>query len=121
RHTSFSRDWSSDVCSSDLEPPAYPRPAPRPTAEQRKVTLSVTALDRLRGDPYQFYASHILRLRSLDPLDAEPSPAWRGQVAHKALERWHRERGDLHAIALEELEAMNAHPLMRALWQPRLL
>jgi ATP-dependent helicase/nuclease subunit B len=107
--------------AAPAEPPAYPRPAPRPTAEQRKVTLSVTALDRLRGDPYQFYASHILRLRSLDPLDAEPSPAWRGQVAHKALERWHRERGDLRAIALDELEAMNAHPLMRALWQPRLL
>ena len=104
-----------------IEPPPYPRPAPRPTAEQRKVRLSVTALDRLRGDPYQFYASHILRLRALDPLDAEPSPAWRGQVAHKALERWHRERGDLQAIALEELRAMNAHPLMRALWEPRLL
>ena len=103
------------------EPPPYPRPAPRPTAEQRKVTLSVTALDRLRGDPYQFYASHILRLRALDPLDAEPSPAWRGQVAHKALERWHKERGDLRTIALEELRQMNAHPLMRALWEPRLL
>lgn len=103
------------------EPPPYPRPEPRPNAEQRKVRLSVTALDRLRGDPYQFYASHILRLRALEPLDAEPSPAWRGQVAHKALERWHKERGDLHTIAQQELDAMNAHPLMRALWEPRLL
>jgi ATP-dependent helicase/nuclease subunit B len=103
------------------EPPRYERPAPMPSIEQRNVALSVTALDRLRGDPYQFYASHILRLRRLDLLDAEPSPAWQGTVAHKVLERWHRERGDLHAIALEELAQMNAHPLMRALWQPRLL
>ena len=101
--------------------PRYERPAPCPSAEQRDVALSVTALDRLRGDPYQFYGSHILRLRALEPLDAEPSPAWQGIVAHKVLERWHKERGDLHAIALEELEKMNAHPLMRALWQPRLL
>src|SRR5690606_39346976 len=28
RHTSFSRDWSSDVCSSDLA--AAPEPIPRP-------------------------------------------------------------------------------------------
>jgi ATP-dependent helicase/nuclease subunit B len=103
------------------ELPRYERPAPEPSAEQRSVALSPTALDRLRGDPYQFYASHILRLRKLDPLDAEPSPAWQGTVAHKVLERWHRERGDLHSIALEELHQMNGHPLMRALWQPRLL
>src|SRR5690606_40753756 len=25
RHTRFSRDWSSDVCSSDLPPPAFMR------------------------------------------------------------------------------------------------
>src|SRR5690606_40077004 len=31
RHTRFSRDWSSDVCSSDLGPPGadHPPPAPR--------------------------------------------------------------------------------------------
>src|SRR5690606_41051106 len=28
RHTRFSRDWSSDVCSSDLNPP-IPAPGPR--------------------------------------------------------------------------------------------
>src|SRR5690606_40607786 len=31
RHTRFSRDWSSDVCSSDLERPARSDP-PRPAA-----------------------------------------------------------------------------------------
>src|SRR5690606_39855886 len=29
RHTRFSRDWSSDVCSSDLEPPGPPSLRPR--------------------------------------------------------------------------------------------
>src|SRR5699024_6313945 len=30
RHTSSKRDWSSDVCSSDLDPAASARPAARP-------------------------------------------------------------------------------------------
>lgn len=101
--------------------PAYERPAPMPNAEQRNVPLAVTALDRLRGDPYQFYASAILRLRSLDPLDAEPSPAWQGTVAHRILQVWHQEGGELRPIAERVLDEENAHPLMRGLWRPRLL
>jgi len=101
--------------------PPYQRPQPAPTAEQRKVAISVTALDRLRSDPYQFYASAILSLRRLDALDAEPSPAWQGDAAHKILERWHKQGGALHAIAEEVLDELNAHPLMRSLWRPRLL
>ncbi len=101
--------------------PAYERPEPCPSAEQRDVPLAVTALDRLRGDPYQFYASAILRLRSLDPLDAEPSPAWQGTVAHRILQIWHEEGGELRPIAERVLDEENAHPLMRGLWRPRLL
>ena len=102
---------------------SYPRPMPRPSAAQRDVPLSVTAIDRLRGDPYQFYASAILRLRSLDPLDAEPTAAWKGTVVHKVLERWHKaggRAGELLALAAEELNEMRAHPLVRSLWWPRL-
>lgn len=101
--------------------PPHPRPRPCPSAQQRKVRISVTALDRLRSDPFQFYAGSILRLKELDMLDAEPSPAWRGEVAHKILERWHKGEGTLAHLATEELARMNAHPLMRALWRPRLL
>lgn len=101
--------------------PTYPRPAPCPSAEQRRVDVSVTAVDRLRSDPYQFYASAILRLKELDALDAEPTPAWQGQLAHAILEKWHGRQGSLAELAARELEAMNAHPLTRALWRPRLL
>jgi ATP-dependent helicase/nuclease subunit B len=103
--------------------PAYPRPRPDPSAEQRRVALSVTGLDRLRGDPYQFYASAILRLRSLDRLDAEPSAAWKGTAVHEILDRWHK-AGEpptmLRSIADTVMDEMSAHPLMRALWRPRL-
>jgi ATP-dependent helicase/nuclease subunit B len=107
----------------DDAPPAprYPRPQPMPSAEQRKVAISVTALDRLRGDPYQFYASSILRLSALDSLDADPSAAWKGTAVHAILERWHEQGGALIPVAHQVLDEMSAHPLMRALWRPRLM
>jgi ATP-dependent helicase/nuclease subunit B len=104
--------------------PAYPRPKPLPTAEQRKVDMSVTGLDRLRSDPYQFYASSILHLKKLDGLDEEPSAAWKGIAVHAILEEWHKQggmAGTLEAIARDKLTELNAHPLMRGLWQPRLM
>jgi ATP-dependent helicase/nuclease subunit B len=106
------------------EPPAaepHARPRPMPSAEQRRVRVSVTALDRLRSDPYQFYANSILRLKELDALDAEFSAARRGELAHTILERWHNGAGTLADLAADELRQMRAHPLVRALWRPRLL
>lgn len=101
--------------------PPYPQPKPCPSERQRRVDVSVTALDRLRSDPYQFYAQAILGLRPLDLLDAPPSAAWKGTAVHEILRRWHEQGGALRDIALQTLEEMNAHPLMRSLWQPRLL
>ena len=104
----------------------YPRPAPEPTREQRDVTISATALDRLLGDPYQFYAQQILRLPELEAIEDEPGPKWQGPTAHTILQRWHEARcadpdveiGPLMAAVMDE---ENAHPLLRALWEPRLL
>ena len=103
----------------DIEPAE--RPHPMPSAEQRKVRVSVTALDSLRSDPYQFYASHILGLGDWDRLEAEPTPAWMGSLAHTILERWSEGEGTLEALAEQELAEMDAHPLTRQLWQPRLM
>jgi ATP-dependent helicase/nuclease subunit B len=104
--------------------PRYPRPRPMPSAEQRRVDVSATGLDRLRSDPFGFYANSILLLRTLDPLDAQPSAAWRGEAVHEVLDRWHKagnKPGDLLPIADATLDEMNAHPLMRGLWRPRLM
>jgi len=105
----------------DQPPKAYERPVPCPNMAQRQVRISVTALDRLRSDPYQFYASSIMGLSELDPLDAEPSPAWRGIAAHEILQKWHESGRPMQDVATEVLQQMNAHPLMRALWRPRLV
>ncbi len=101
--------------------PAHPQPKPCPSPQQRDVAIAVTGLDRLRSDPYQFYASEILRLRALDLLDAEPTAAWKGTAVHTILELWHKQGGALLPIAEAELAKMSAHPLVRGLWWPRLV
>jgi ATP-dependent helicase/nuclease subunit B len=104
--------------------PAYKRPEPMPSAEQRRVDLSVTAIDRLRGDPYQFYASAILGLKRLDPLDADATAALKGIAVHEVLQEWHENGtrpGDLIHRAERKLAEMSSHPFMRGLWRPRLL
>ncbi|MGB3167802.1 MAG: PD-(D/E)XK nuclease family protein, partial [Alteraurantiacibacter sp.] len=99
----------------------HSRPQPRPSPEQRRREISVTALDRLRSDPYEFYAGKIMRLRELDLLDADPGPAWQGTLAHAILEDWHGGKGSLEELADRHLRELSAHPLLRALWRPRLL
>jgi ATP-dependent helicase/nuclease subunit B len=101
------------------------RPAPRPPASLRPTAMSVTQVDRLKADPFAFYAQRILRLAALEPVDADPSAAWRGTAVHGILEAWARDdacRVDaLRARALGMLADPTTHPLLRALWQPRLL
>ncbi len=113
-----------------LRPPAdpYPRPAPDPAPSLRDVAIRVTALDRLLGDPYQFYAQAILGLKPLQPLSNDPfsDPALRGTLVHDILDTWHRAKRDDPGLALApfaaaHLAAERVPPLFRALWQPRLI
>ncbi|MBI1402754.1 MAG: double-strand break repair protein AddB [Porphyrobacter sp.] len=108
--------------------PEYPRPAPDPSAKLRDVPIKVTALDRLLGDPYQFYAQAILDLRQLQPLAADPfsDPALRGTLVHDILDKWHKARRADPGLAIAPFAAAHfaasrVHPLFRALWQPRLV
>lgn len=108
--------------------PEYPRPAPDPAPALRDVPIKVTALDRLLGDPYQFYAQAILGLRQLQPLAADPfsDPALRGTLVHDILDKWHKAKVDQPGLALASFAtahfaAERVHPLFRALWQPRLI
>ncbi|HEX8302200.1 double-strand break repair protein AddB [Sphingomonas sp.] len=101
------------------------RPAPSPPIAARPRIISVTEVDRLKADPYAFYAKRMLRLAPLDPVDADPSAAWRGTAVHDVLEQWGRHDDcapdKLHARALAMLADERTHPMMRALWQPRLM
>jgi ATP-dependent helicase/nuclease subunit B len=78
----------------------------------------------LKADPYAFYARRVLRLSPLDPVDADPTAAWRGNAVHDILERWWQEDAcapdALRPRAMQMLATAEVHPLLRALWQPRL-
>lgn len=114
--------WARALDDPGAHVPAA-KPMPEPSAERRPKAIAVTDVDRLKADPYAFYAKRILGLTQLDPVDADPSAAWRGTAVHDILERWARE----DACALDKLHdrarAMfdGAHPMQRALWRPRLM
>ncbi len=102
----------------------FPQPAPRPPAGTRPRQLSVTDVAMLKADPFAFYAKHMLRLKPLDPRDAEPTGGERGQVVHKVLERWFREghldmEKDLDALIDAEMAKLGDRPDLAALWRPR--
>jgi len=99
------------------------RPAPSPPADQRPLRISVTEVDTLKADPFAFYARSILRLSSLDALDADPGPAWRGTAVHAVLEAWMKHDDCTPQSLRPRAEALldAAHPLLRTLWRPRLL
>jgi ATP-dependent helicase/nuclease subunit B len=116
------RKWARAIDRPDLYLPAE-QPAPSPKERPRRI--SVTEVDRLKADPYAFYARRILGLSTLDAVDADPTAAWRGSAVHKVLEAWMKEDDCDPARLRPRAEALlagaAAHPLMRALWQPRLI
>jgi ATP-dependent helicase/nuclease subunit B len=101
------------------------RPQPCPPPEQRPDHISVTAVDKLKADPYAFYAGKILRLPRLDSVDSDHTAKWKGSAVHKVFEDWLREDdcnpATLRARAERLLAGEAIHPMLRALWAPRLL
>ncbi len=118
------RRWAQAIDRPDAHRPSI-RPEPSPPVAERPRSISVTEVDRLKADPFAFYARKMLKLSALDQIDADPSAAWRGSAVHAVLEAWMKEDecdpARLRPRAEAFLETAAAHPLMRALWQPRLL
>lgn len=105
-----------------------PPPAPRPALALRPRQLSVTAVETWMRDPYAIYARHILKLRPLDPIDAEPGAAERGSFIHRALNLFlssHRERlpsdarAQLLACGRGAFGGALERPGVEAFWWPR--
>jgi len=106
-------------------PQPVSRPEPAPPPAQRPDRISVTAVDRLNADPFAFYAQQILDLRVRYPVDDDHTARWKGEAVHKVLEEWlqHDEcdPDKLRPRAEELLRDEAVHPMLRALWSPRLL
>ncbi len=126
----IARDHRLERLAAVIDRPEGPlqpasRPAPNPPLEARPKRIAVTDLDRLQADPFAFYAKAILRLRPLDPLDADHSAAWKGTAVHRILEEWQKQDdcdpATLPGRARALIVGDAIHPMLRALWQPRLL
>ena len=123
------RSWSEALDRPDSVRPIK-APEPRPPVAARPRSLSVTQIETWMRDPYALYARHVLRLRALDPIDADPGLAERGSLIHAALEgliRAHpRQRpadaeSRLIAIGRELFAPVAERPALWSFWWPRFL
>jgi ATP-dependent helicase/nuclease subunit B len=112
--------------------PAARRPlppaTPRPPLAARPRQLAVTDIETWRRDPYAVYAKHILKLRALDELDADPNRADLGIAIHHALgefvRHFPRELPAHAELILRDLGEAAFGPLLSrpgawAFWWPR--
>src|SRR5207302_3284454 len=87
RHTRFSRDWSSDVCSSDLVEDSANRDAVPISGEDGFPTWSTSANGRLRSRTGRFRATG-KAIYSWARTTSRPSARWSSaRVATRSEER----------------------------------
>lgn len=103
---------------------------PTPPSAMRPTRLPVTDIDRLFDDPYSLYAKHILQLKPLKDIDAEPEASDFGNLAHKAIQalshHWQAEmrpatEAELAEIASVALRALSERPNIDLFWRARLM
>ncbi|MCX7353616.1 MAG: double-strand break repair protein AddB [Alphaproteobacteria bacterium] len=104
------------------------RPEPRPPVAARPRELRLTEIGTWMRNPYAIYARHILALKPLDPIDADPGAAERGTILHKALHEFLKAYPNgMPENALEKLlvagraafGAALERPGVAAFWWPR--
>ena len=128
RESAVRRAWVEALDAPSGPPRPIAPPAPRPPVEARPTRMSVTEIERWMRDPYAIYARHVLGLKALDPIDADPGAAERGQFIHAALDAFvrdfpdglpHDARARLIQIGRTAFGAALDRPGVRAFWWPR--
>jgi ATP-dependent helicase/nuclease subunit B len=106
----------------------FPPAEPRPPLAARPRRLSVTQIETWLRDPYAIYARHILRLSTLEELDADPGYADLGIAIHSTLDEFVRcfpkampvdAEEELLRIGRAKFEPLLARPGAWAFWWPR--
>jgi ATP-dependent helicase/nuclease subunit B len=105
-----------------------PPPEPRPPVVTRPRQLSVTQIETWLRDPYAVYARHILGLKALKELDADPGRTELGTVIHRTLDQFFRrfpqnlpEDAEEHLLQIgrEEFGPLLSRPGAWGFWWPR--
>jgi ATP-dependent helicase/nuclease subunit B len=103
-------------------------PEPRPPLAARPRQLSVTQIETWLRDPYAIYARHILGLRALEELDADPGRAELGTIIHRTLDAFFRSfpqrlpddpEEELLRIGRAQFGPILSRPGAWAFWWPR--
>lgn len=125
RHYVSWADMQHEAASFTPEPP----PLALPSHDRRPRQLPVSALDTLRDNPFAFYARYVLRLTSLDPLDAEWAASDFGTLAHRSIPaltaHWNglnrlASEGEIAHIVEQALSAFANQPMVGMFWRMRL-
>ena len=120
--------WARELDRPEQVPRPAAQPAPKPPRAARPKGLSVTEIEDWLRDPYTIYAKHILRVRPLDPVDADPGAAERGTFIHAAVGDFTRlyaqelpadPAGELIRLGRRHFAALEDFPEARAFWWPR--
>jgi ATP-dependent helicase/nuclease subunit B len=99
-----------------------------PPRAARPKSLSVTEIEDWLRDPYTIYAKHVLNLRPLDPVDADPGAAERGMFIHAAIGEFTKRFADelpadptaeLIELGRKHFAGLEDFPEARAFWWPR--
>lgn len=120
--------WASGLDDPGGPPTPVGPPKFSPPLSSRPRELPATRIETLIRDPYAVYARHILRLRPLEPVDADPDARRRGNAIHAVLDQFVRAYPDglpddaedkLIALGRKAFAQLTAWPIVRALWWPR--
>jgi ATP-dependent helicase/nuclease subunit B len=117
-------EWAAQLDAESNPQPCLP-PAPTPPVSSRPRELYVTRIETLLRNPYGVYASKILRLKKLDPLDQEPGAAEFGNLVHEAIECYVNNDSQgidsLIEYGKESFGRLLDRPGVEAFWWPRFL
>lgn len=112
----YLKDWARKLNRPDIFSQTV-KPEPKPPADLRPTTLSVTQIEKLMRDPYSVYAKKILNLKPLEPLDKKPNQLEFGNYVHYALDMFNKTSEDLMTIWRKVLNIHN--PVAKKIWTPR--
>ncbi len=123
--------WGAQLFAGEQDPQKILGvPLAIPPLAARPAELYATRIETLMRDPYQVYASRILKLKPLPPIDDELQVREFGNAVHKALELYinrHPEVTPPYALELLLAEGKHTlqehfhHPQVEAFWWPKFI
>ena len=121
--------WAQTIDKSKNVSPILP-PAPQPPIEARPRELWASDIEKLLYDPYNIFASKILKLRKLNDINLSPDAIDLGIIVHSLLEKFYtvypKKFPDnafdiLQKMAQNAFEENNIPPETVAFWHPKLI